>query len=248
MRLFHMNIPESIRKGTWQKKIEYIWEYYKIHIITIVFFAILGFSYIYSVITEPQVLLNGIFLNAVSHDSVEELKQNYIQENSVDTKKYDIVFDSGWKYSLEAVGEDALNNNYTNQIITVRTVAGDLDFVIGNCSVMELFSYGMYFCDLRELLSEEDLERYYPYFLYVDQAMIDEQHQMRDGTEKTVSDLPDCNKPENMVEPVPVLINISDSEIIKKIYPSEKEAIAIGIVSGSQNKENIIDLLTLLNN
>ena len=91
MRLFHMNIPESIRKGTLQEKTEYIWEYYKVHIITILFFAILGFSYIYSVITEPQILLNGIFLNAVSQDSVEELKRNYIQENSVDTKKYDIL-------------------------------------------------------------------------------------------------------------------------------------------------------------
>lgn len=220
MRLFHVNIPDSIRKGTWKQKTEYIWEYYKVHIIVICFFAFLIFSYLYSVITEKQILLNGIFLNTVTYDAVEELKEEYIKENSINTKKYDIAFEAGWNYSLEAVGESALNNSHTSQIIAVRTVAGDLDFVIGNSSVMESFSYGEYFCDLREVLSEEEIERFYPYFLYVD----------------------------NMAETVPVLINISDSEEIKKIYPGAKESIAVGIVAGSQNKENIIKLLNLLEN
>lgn len=240
---------EAVKNGTLKQKTTYFWEYYKWYVIIPLVIIIAVTSTIYSKVTAPDVLLNGILLNCYNleseQESVSELRENFYEEEKIDTTEYEITLNTTLSFSTD---ENAASANYnTLQALMAWTAAGTLDFLTGDLDSMTDLSYRSYFVDLREFLTEEQITKYEPYFLYIDQAVITKRNAAFDNNEDASSILtPDATKPETMEEPIPVMIDMSQSEKLTEVYGTSADALALGVIANAPNKDMTLAFIDYL--
>ena len=121
-----------------------------------------------------------------------------------------------------------------SQIVGSQTAAEALDVLCGDVTALLDYAYGDYFYDLRQLLTEAQLESWEAYLLYIDRVVYD---RISLGTE-TEYVLPDPTRPEDMEEPIPVALTIPDSSVLWDSHTFMAEAPAAGIVINTQRPEN----------
>ncbi len=229
----------AIKNAPLKTKISYVWRYYKWHIFIPLVIIIFLSWYIVHVITEPDMILNGIFLNTSNSEAsavCEELREDFFEGENINTKKYDIAFDPSLTYVDGTIS--GASNFETTQTLTSWIASGKTDFFISDWKTMTNLAYKSYLIDLREVLSEEEIEKYEPCFLYVDNAKC---HNMYLDPSTAL----DCSKPEEMEEPVPVMIDVSGYKGLSKIYAKE-QPFALGIALKSSHVDNVLKLLKYL--
>lgn len=191
----------EIKNRSFKEKCSYFWDYYKWHVIggAIAIFAII--SLVRTVLNQKETALYAAFLNIGQTLYSEEYQDNFAKAMGIDTSKETVHFDI---MPLElSVMDDA--TVATAQKIMVYVSAGDLDVIIADQSVTDHYSYIGTMMDLRELLSAEELEKYEPYFYYMDRSRIQESN----GDTPATPDYPeDPSDPSDMEDPVPVGIRI----------------------------------------
>lgn len=235
-----------LQNGTTKQKISYIWEYYKWHIIVPILAIIAITSYIVTLVTRPAIILNGVMLNIhniESADTNEILLTDFYKEQEVDTKEEEITLNTNLYYSL-----DNPSSNYeSSQVLMAWLAAGQLDFITGDAVSLTDLAYKEYFTDLRDYLTEEQFAKYEPYFLYMDYDVYKKRSElMKNIDDASVIELPDCTKPEEMKDPIPVMIDMSQSEKLKEVYGNTSEVLAFGITANETHKEMTIAFLDYL--
>lgn len=241
------NTKKVLKNGTPQEKAEYIWEYYKVPILIFLFLLFIIGSLIHSKMTAKDYLLHGVFLNSLAESStVEEFENDYLSEHPIDTQSEDIFFDTSIYYNPD---NDTDTTSYQSiQVLSARIAAGELDFMIGELSVLyEHFCYSDYFIDLSEVLTEEQLEYYEPYFLYYDLAVRDELNEIDYLSEEaeTIA-LPDPSKPELMEQPVPVMIDLSSCEELSCFYPNLSDGYVFSLFANAKHLDKTLEFLDYL--
>ena len=235
-----------LQNGTTKQKISYIWDYYKWHILIPVIIVIAGISWIVNIITAPDIILNGVMMNIYKMESDfsgEELVNGFYDAHEIDSKEEEINLNMNLYFN-----SDSANDNYqTLQVLMAWHSADSLDFITSDLSAMTDLTYRGYFSDLREVLNADQLAMYEPYFLYVDQDFFIKRSEKIDEMED-VSDMtyPDPTKPEDMVDPIPVMIDISKSEKIAEAYSTDNNTIAFGITANVQNTKTTLNFLDYL--
>ena len=235
-----------LQNGTTKQKISYIWDYYKWHIMIPIILVVAVISWIVNVITAPDVILNGAFMNVYKMDSsysTEELVNGFYEALEIDSKEQEINLNTNLYFS-----EDASDGNYqTLQVLMAWHSADSLDFIGCDLPTMTELTYRGYFSDLREVLTQEQLTKYEPYFLYIDQDFYMERSKKLDNMED-VSDMkyPDPTKPEEMKNPIPIMIDISQSEKTTAAYAQVDQIIAFGIAANVYNTETTLEFLDYL--
>lgn len=241
---------EAMKTAPFKKKLAYFWDYYKWHtIITILLLIFVG-SYIHTVVTATEDTLNGILLNTYSTDDVtSDIINEFAEKEEIDLTKYSITLNTTLAYSVDGSTSYSTSTGDTRQVILANTGAGLLDFISGDLTSMTDLAYVSMFLDLREVLTEEQITAYEPYFLYVDQAILDEIEAANENYEDT-SDIiiPDCSKPEEMENPVPVLIDMSQSDKLTSIYTYNVEGLSFGVTASLANKETTLAFIDYLMN
>lgn len=226
-----------LQNGTIKQKISYIWDYYKWHIIVPILAIIAIASYIVNLVTAPDILMNGVLLNVYNMESAdpnEALLTDFYKEQKVNTKEEEITLNTNLYYNAD----DATSNYESSQVLMAWLAAGQLDFITGDAASLIDLAYKEYFTDLRDYLTDEQLEKYEPYFLYMDYDVYEKRSEMINNMdETTVIELPDCTNPEEMKEPIPVMIDISKSEKIKEVYGNTTEVLAFGVTVKETHKE-----------
>lgn len=247
---------ERIKKyGTRQEKLAYFWDYYKWHTIIAVIAIIVIGSSIYSSLTAKDIVLNGILLNsysAVDEEVPSTLISDFLTEQQIDTTKNDITLNTSLYYTTDEEKNSDYNMSeltYTaSQIIVVQVAAGELDFMTGDLETLSSLAYSEYFVDLSTVLSEDQLALYEPYLLYIDQTVLEALNEDTDlDSTKTIT-IPDCDKPETMEKPIPVMINISHCDDVKEFYPhmTEDDPIVFGFTVNSKHAEMTAAFLDFL--
>lgn len=229
---------ERIKKAPLKTKASYFWHYYKWHIIIPLLIISFIIWCIISVMTKRDTILNGVFLNAHSMDATtlsEELAADFCKEHKINTEDYAVTLNTSLSFDGNNIENTA--NYETVQVLMAWIGAGTLDFVAGDTNALTVLAYANYLVDLRKVLSDEDFAKYEPYFLYIDEAVL--------HAEDIISDYPDCTKPEEMERPIPVLIDISASDEIAKLYPGVKPII-LGVAANAPNTETLSDFLDYL--
>lgn len=230
---------EYFKTAPFSKKLEFVWDYYKIHII-VALALVTGISYyVHHLVTAKDDVLSGMLLNvdtALHQNDIDNLKQEMLERLEVDTKKYEIGFIEN--YTLTG---DAASDYETQQAVFVQLGAGNLDFIISPIEHMQNYAYQDCFHDLRDLLSEEQLQKYEPYFLYVDGNFLEQynQHSM-EASEENPIELPDFKKPEDMEDPIPVLIDLSQCETITNLYTANKDTLIFGVMEKATHIDNVL--------
>lgn len=67
---------------------------------------------------------------------------------------HDIYFDASLYYS--SAGENGNSYYESMQVLMARMAAGDIDFIIADAATINEFAYNQYFCDLSEVLPEDN--------------------------------------------------------------------------------------------
>lgn len=235
---------ENIKNGTPKQKAAYFWEYYKWYVIIPVIILIGLIYFIHNIVTRTDDVLNGLLINVQNPDSqtlVEQTADNFAKEMKIDTKEYSVSLNSSLTYIPN--NTSGMANYETSQALMAWIGAGAVDFINSDTNTMTELAYREYFGDLREFLSESEITKYEPYFLYIDQAVIDARNDaLENNQEADAITIPDCRKPETMEKPVPVLIDMSQCKLLTDIY-SGKDNLALGIVSNAPNPDMTLNFI-----
>lgn len=145
-------------------KIEYIWDYYRWHIIITVGVIIAVTSTIHYYAAYQENVMNIVIVNAADPQQEAALGLDEFYELAgLNPADGEIYIDTSLVYSLDA--DDAMYY-YNEQTLLVRFAAGDMDVFIAPQQVFERYADNGYLADLSTLLSEEDVAKYADLFAY----------------------------------------------------------------------------------
>ena len=100
--------------------------------------------------------------------------------------------------------------------------------------------YQSFFTDLREVLTPEQQEKYAPFYLYMDLAVLE---QMREDIESAPK-YPDPTKPEMMEKPVPVALRLPEGgDFTTLCYSHAASHAAVAIVINTKNLSHCLTFL-----
>lgn len=235
-----------LKQGTLKQKIAYIWDYYKWHIIVPLILIIGATYYIVSLITAPDVILSGAMLNVYNIESSNpsaNLLDGFYKEHEIDPKEEEIDLNTSLYYKAG----DAKTSYQSVQVLMAWLSAGELDFITGDADSLTDLAYKDYFTDLRHYFTEEQLTEYEPYLLYIDYDLFLKRSEMVNNMEDLSSiEYPDCTKPEEMVDPIPVMIDLTQSKKLAETYEEMPDILAFGITINETNKDMTIKFLDYL--
>lgn len=242
---------DLMKNGTLKQKIAYFFDYYKLHTVIIVAAIIFSTTFIYQIATKKDVVLNGLLLNASRFDEdnpVEDLKNGFMDHIDMSIKEYDISLNTSFTLQQgDDSGQSQTNDYQTRQAMMARCAAGTIDFISSPLGVLYDYGYGDMLVNLETVLSKEDLEKYKPYFYYVDLEVV---RQKKEALDKNIfaNDFPcpDPTKPEEMKEPIPVFINVSKCEKIANIYVNSSDTIVVAVAVNAPNPDRISDFLAYI--
>ena len=205
---------ESIKTAPLSKKIEYIWNYYWVQILIVVGLILTIAGVFFVVTNKKEPVLNGIYVNCYKEDYVNgDLIEEFIEEQKIDLKEQEIYFVTDLTYRLDDGMTSGTTNKQTTQALTIYHESGTMDFVAAQREVMEALALKNYFADLADILTEEQYAALEPYFI---------------------------SYPNSKGEQVPVLIDMSKSEILKDGYEEDaKDSLVLGVVTGAPHKEMV---------
>lgn len=220
-----------------KQKIEHIITYFWMPILLTLGLIIATASYIVHISNTKDVGLSVICLNAFpDRMRTEQFLEDFAKYASIDTDTYKLQIDDAMIIS----DEDASASYETSQVIMIRAASQSLDALIGDIGLMTSYIYNDFFADLHEQLTPQQREKYTAFFLYADMAII---RKIQESPESTPV-LIDPTKPELMVEPVPVALQIpKESKLAKQYYPGRTTPLCIGIIGNTVNLERTLAFL-----
>lgn len=220
---------------------------YKWHVVIWIIGLIVLGNFVYKKVTAPTYLLNGILLGAESgEEAATTLATDFAELVGYGDTVYAVNLDTEYAY-IPGNEENAKNNYKATEKIVSQVEAKTLDFVAGPIDSMSDIAHNSMFTELTTYLSPDLLELVKPYLLYVDNAVIEELDEAYENKEDTSKiELPDPRKPEEMKEPVAVMIDMSSCEEIAAIYGNSGEAIAFGLITSAPNEDMLLKFIDYL--
>lgn len=246
---------DAIKNGSFKDKVKYFWCYYKFH--TIVTICVIGFAVIliHDIVSQKEDAFFAVMLNsaALDEEQTSAFRQNYADYAGIDTDEYDVLMDNTISFSSSGTDDFAANLNEltmsASQRLMVYTAAGELDVIIGNSEIFPNQANQGMFHDLRDILTEEQITKYEPYFYYVDQAYIDALDAAADNLsvtgemDESLATPPDPGKPEEMEQPIPVAIYVTNCETLTDAYWFGGDYTALGVMVNAPNVDNALKFI-----
>lgn len=220
---------------------------YKWHVLIWAIGLVVLANYVYQKVTSPTVLLNGIYLCADGGEEVASaLADDFTVVAGYEDTVYAVVFDTSHSY-IPGDESQAENNFEATEAIVSQTEDQALDFVAGPKDSMLDIAYNAIFSELTVLLNAEQLAMVEPYLLYIDNAVMTQIEDAYENDEDTSAiELPDPTKPENMKEPLAVLIDVSSVPEIAEIYGNPDGTIALGCIASAPNEDILLQFIEYL--
>lgn len=187
---------ETIKQASFGKKIQYVFEYYKWHIVLGVAVLAAIIAIIVYFVTKKTPVLNVTFVNCTKTNQVVYFLEKAETQMEIDRKKECIAIDTSISFDTkqETVEETA------TMVKAVR--GGQVDLFAGDYDAFMMMAYADCFVDLSSVLPAEKMEEYENYLVYADRAIIRER--MENGNMIGYSN----KSAEAMEEPIPVGINL----------------------------------------
>lgn len=243
------NEREALKNGTLKDKLNYFWYYYKWHVIGILFALIVIVTLVYQIATAKEDAFKAVILNANLLTEDGSYAEDFAEYAGIDLNENNIFFDPSLYITDDIMDADAYASI---QKLTAYTMSEEVDIMITDAHSFRKYAHNELFCDLRNILSEEQLEKYEPYFYYVDQTTIDAlnaYYENSDGSDETSEiTCPDPTKPEEMENPIPVGIYLDNSEKLQENYyftqvEENGERVVVGIYVFTKHPETALQFL-----
>ena len=201
-------------------KLEYFWDYYKVHTIVGIFVLIMAITLIHDIVTSKDFIFNCVMVNSFQLDS-DSLENAFAEYAGLDLDEYDCYIDTSTSLSLTTYDQ---YNMATVQKIMAQMQSGDLDALVFNSEIFNNYSLNGIFMDLRTVMTDEELEKYKDYLYYIDYAELlrasEEELDLDAVTEPVEIDVEAetlmHRHPEDMEDPMPIGIFIGDSPFVEQ--------------------------------
>ena len=153
---------EKFNALTFRKKLEYIWEYYHWHFIVTVLVLIVAVSWISGIVRNREPLLELEMINCYLASPEGEVLQPFIEQEGLE------YFDGAGVINkqIQVSSEDESQNYAGYQLLACVMAAGEGDlFFWDDREPLTPLKNGA-LVDLREILTEEELEKYRDILIY----------------------------------------------------------------------------------
>lgn len=244
---------------TLKGKLQYFWDYYKIHTLVCILVLVLIVTFVHDITTAKE----SVFCAYMCHSSQvsgESLSSSFAKYADLDTENYDCLIDTTVNLSVRTFTQYDMA---ASQKLAALVQAGDLDTAIMDSDVFYNHALSEMFVDLRTVLSEEDLNKYNDLLYYVDRTevlradedsyYVDDSEEMNnmnvseeEALEELLAEAELHRHPENMEEPVPVGIYMSASPFAQKTGAYQQSVPVFGIISTSERIDTGIKYLKFL--
>lgn len=201
------------------KKLEYFWDYYKVHTIVIVFLACMFGSILHSIITQKETVLSIAYINAFPNVEDEVFIKDFESYLNLNLKKQQVILDS--TYYIDDTSTSPYAATYSQKFST-NAMAGKLDVVLADTTNFDFYGNQGFFQDLNAILPSDVLAKYADNLYY--------------------ADLP--NDDTNQKVPIGIKIDKAKKICNTSSYPNTDAY--FGFVAGSKYVENGISYLNYL--
>lgn len=230
---------EALKNGTPKQRLAYFWYYYKWHVIISIAAVVLVISFIYEIATQKDSAFYGVFVNAwAQEEKAPEYLQGFADQQGIDTEKYDVSIDSSLYIKKDSMDQSTVTST---QKLMVYIAASEIDVIASDDVTFEHYANNNTFYDLREILTPEQIEKYEPYFYYIDQSVVDEKDAaMNEMDDSYVPVYPDPSRPGEMEDPVPVAFYVGENQGLLDAYYFAEGDVVLGIVGNTTRLEEAV--------
>lgn len=147
---------KKLREMTIKEKADYVWEYYKMHIISVIIFVAIAGSIINTVWINPpkKTFINFVYYRAYINDTILRSFADHLTEVLVTDKENEAVYFTNFYLSDEAYSEMDLA---MAQKFAAMTASRELDvIVVDELDFIDMNGVGM-FKDLNDVFSKDEL-------------------------------------------------------------------------------------------
>lgn len=199
-----------------KEKLEYFWEYYKIHTLTAAVIITLAVSLIHAWVTAKDPALSVVLINSMTETvegTMERWNSDLTEKIEFDPKEYEVTIDA--TVMLGAASATANQEYASSQKLAALIGSASVDVMIADSSVFEQYSQNEVLCDLRELYSQDELGSLEGRIYYTDASTYsDYDSPDLEVTEKQAAYVIDHRDPASMKQPVPVGIYMDEDTLI----------------------------------
>lgn len=223
---------EKIKQAPLKEKLDYYWYYYKFHLIGTIITVFFLSSMIYGFITRLPVALNVTMVNTFENEIETQLfKEEFANTLGLSLDEYDYDFDSNT--ILDHQNQD-MNYLASQQKLIGLISARAIDvFVADTFTYLSMIGTGMYI-DLRNVFTQEELEKYSNYLFYVDSYLLENPNETANMKDEELANSTNPRKPEDMIKPTPIGIYIPQESIYINSYKFIHDEMVMGVVANSE--------------
>lgn len=237
----------KVKELSLEKKLEHYIHYYKKPALIFGIIAIMIISTIQILVSQKETVFNGVFINSLANNEVNELKIEFDEFLDFDIERCETIFDTTVIISDDIQDEGVV---ISQQKLAAMISMQDVDVIATNIEAFVGLAYGDYFVDLNTVFSPEELEIYKDDIFYIDLELQREIDYILDNldiidTETYQFEEKDPSKPELMIEPIPVGIMFDTSTKLGSEYRFFTNDTVIGIVINSKRKDTAIDFINM---
>ena len=219
---------EALKNGTPKQKLAYFWYYYKWHVIIALVVIIMIVSFVKQLTDRKDPAFYAVMLNASLLDQMTSEQPDFVtdfaEKEGIDLNTSDITFDTSIRIVEDSMDETSITSS-------------------------QKYANSSMFHDLRDILTDEQIQALEPYFYYVDREVVLAIEAANDDMNTDYTpDYPDPLHPEDMQDPVPVGICLTDCKDLTDTYYFRGDGIVMGIYANAEHVQTAVDLAEYLLN
>lgn len=216
------------------KKVQYIWDYYKLPLVVLcIFLYIIGYS-LYGHFTHKETVLYTALVNVSVSDSLsEQLSTSFLDYLEEDISKNTMQLYTGL-YLTDDETNPYHEYTYASRMKILASIDSEqLDVVLMNKEAFDAFSQNGYLCNLEELLSDQDAALYNrlkPYLATNTIILEDNSIDLQFDSSLTY---------EAVTEEYPVGLDLSKADLIHRA--GFDDTVYLGIIQNSTHKDTAVN-------
>ncbi len=236
---------ELVKAMSIKEKIKYYLYYYKTPLLIGALVLLCGSVMLDGIINKKEIVVSAKIINV---KEIKEPNTMFIDELSVatgldeETQRFEIDVNSYLNY-------DQQDTTHINQEIQMETMMGigQLDLIASDENTFRHIAENDKFHDLYDVLSEEQIALYEPYFYYIDEDFYEQKYKDMEDTTIYYT-FPEYNplSKEGMKSPMAIGIYVQEDMFLLDCYDLRDGNVVVGLVNTGERLESALTCLDVM--
>lgn len=226
---------ENIKSRPKQERWSYFLDYYKWHALAVILVIAILVQGIVGVVKKKEIVFSGILLNCIINVDDDAFLQDFYAYAGIDSSKQEVAFYT----DITITGKNKKSDNTAFQRIMAGMATEETDFVVWQPENAQIIAYNTtrMLKDLRDFLDADTLAKFSDRLYYIDGAVVKKLSAPIGELQDTDITIPDPTKPEQMEDPIPVGIDVSDRKEFQRAYYFKDTTFYLGVATNTPRPE-----------